>query len=104
VYRTNIPTGRRAYFMVCGDCPCAHFWPKDAIRAVQVTSRFPSIATRRCTWSDPSLIGVAISESDYGDAIEIKTGNCPCFLGLRRQTLIQARPVCITLCPGAMLI
>jgi uncharacterized protein YcsI (UPF0317 family) len=81
----------------------------DAIRAVQVTSRFPDVHGAPVHLGNPSLIGIRdLNAPDYGDAIEIMDDEIPVFwaCGVTPQAaLLQARPdFCITHAPGAMLI
>jgi uncharacterized protein YcsI (UPF0317 family) len=81
----------------------------DAIRAVQVTSRFPSVHGAPVHLGDPALIGIAdITRPDYGDAVDVMPDELPVFwaCGVTPQAAItQARPeFCITHAPGAMLI
>ncbi len=80
-----------------------------AIRAVQVTSRFPNVHGAPVHIGDPSLIGITdLSMPDYGDAVEVMSDELPVFwaCGVTPQAAIQqARPeFCITHAPGAMLI
>jgi len=81
----------------------------DAIRAVQVTSRFPDVHGAPVHLGDPKLIGISdLNAPDYGDAVEIMDDEIPVFwaCGVTPQAaLLQARPdFCITHAPGAMLI
>lgn len=81
----------------------------DAIRAVQVTSRFPQVHGAPVHMGDPALIGISdLSKPDYGDAVEVMPDELPVFwaCGVTPQAAIrQARPAfCITHAPGAMLI
>ena len=81
----------------------------DAIRAVQVTSRFPSVHGAPVHLGDPAQIGIAdLARPDYGDAVDVLPGELPVFwaCGVTPQAAItQARPeFCITHAPGAMLI
>ena len=81
----------------------------DAIRAVQVTSRFPQVHGAPVHLGDPSLIGIAeLARPDYGDAVAVLPDEIPVFwaCGVTPQAAIrQARPpLCITHAPGAMLI
>lgn len=80
-----------------------------AIRAVQVTSRFPNVHGAPVHIGDPSLIGITdLSTPDYGDAVEVMPDELPVFwaCGVTPQAALQqARPeFCITHAPGAMLI
>lgn len=109
MYRTNIPTQAAGVFhgpMVVSMRPML---AADAIRAVQVTSRFPNVHGAPVHLGDPALIGIAdISAPDYGDAVEVKSGEIPVFwaCGVTPQAALrQAQPeFCITHAPGAMLI
>ena len=81
----------------------------DAIRAIQVTSRFPSVHGAPVHLGDPSLIGIAdIAKPDYGDAVEILPGEIPVFwaCGVTPQSVVAAvKPeFCITHAPGHMLV
>jgi uncharacterized protein YcsI (UPF0317 family) len=83
--------------------------PADAIRAVQITSRFPNVHGAPVHIGDPAQIGITdLSRPDYGDAVEVLPGELPVFwaCGVTPQAAIeQARPdFCITHAPGAMLI
>jgi uncharacterized protein YcsI (UPF0317 family) len=81
----------------------------DAIRAVQITSRFPGVHGAPVHMGDPAQIGIAdLAHPDYGDAVEVLPDELPVFwaCGVTPQAAIaQARlPFCITHAPGAMLI
>lgn len=81
----------------------------DAVRAIQVTSRFPNVHGAPVHIGDPSLIGIHdLSKPDYGDAVDVMPDELPVFwaCGVTPQAAIQqARPAfCITHAPGAMLI
>lgn len=83
--------------------------PADAIRAVQVTSRFPNVHGAPVHMGDPAQIGIGdLSRPDYGDAVDVMPGEIPVFwaCGVTPQAAIErARPdFCITHAPGAMLI
>ncbi|WP_161974543.1 putative hydro-lyase [Piscinibacter terrae] len=109
MYRTNIQTEPAGPFhgpMVVSMRPLR---AADAIRAIQVTSRFPDVHGAPVHIGDPSLIGIKeLSLPDYGDAVEVMRDELPLFwaCGVTPQAAItQARPeFCITHAPGAMLI
>jgi uncharacterized protein YcsI (UPF0317 family) len=109
MYRTNIqtvPAGRFAGPMVVSMRPLK---PADAIRAIQVTSRFPSVHGAPVHFGDPAAIGIAdIGRPDYGDAVDIRPGEVPVFwaCGVTPQSVIAAvrPPFCITHAPGHMLV
>lgn len=80
-----------------------------AIRAVEITSRFPTVHGAPVHVGDPALIGIAdIARPDYGDAVEVMPDELPVFwaCGVTPQAaILNARPdFCITHAPGAMLI
>jgi len=81
----------------------------DAIRAVQISARFPAVHGAPVHLGDPSLIGIRdLSRPDYGDAVEVMPDELPVFwaCGVTPQAaLAAARPaLCITHAPGSMLI
>ena len=83
--------------------------PADTIRAVQITSRFPSVHGAPVHLGLPEAIGIAdIGKPDYGDAVPIRPGEMPVFwaCGVTPQAVIaRVRPAfCITHAPGSMLI
>jgi uncharacterized protein YcsI (UPF0317 family) len=109
MYRSNIATESAGVFhgpMVVSMRP---FKAADAIRAVQITSRFPNVHGAPLHMGDPALIGISdLSKPDYGDAIDVLPDEIPVFwaCGVTPQAAIaEARPeFCITHAPGAMLI
>lgn len=109
MYRSNIQTERAGIFhgpMVVSMRPMT---AAAAIRAVQVTSRFPNVHGAPVHLGDPVAIGITdLAAPDYGDAVEVMDGEIPVFwaCGVTPQAaLVQARPAfCITHAPGAMLI
>jgi uncharacterized protein YcsI (UPF0317 family) len=109
MYRTNIATQPAGVFsgpMVVSMRP---FKAAAAIRAIQVTSRFPNVHGAPVHLGDPSLIGISqLNQPDYGDAVDVMADEIPVFwaCGVTPQAaLAQARPdFCITHAPGAMLI
>lgn len=84
--------------------------PADAIRAVQVTSRFPTVHGAPVHLGLPELIGVRdITKPDFGpERAEVQGDELPVFwaCGVTPQSVIrQARPpLCITHAPGHMLV
>ncbi|MET4163376.1 uncharacterized protein YcsI (UPF0317 family) [Marinobacterium sp. MBR-111] len=109
MYRTNIackPAGRFSGDMVVSMRPMK---PADAIRAIQICSRFPSVHGAPVHFGDPAAIGIRdIGRPDFGDAVSIRPGEVPVFwaCGVTPQVAIeQARPpFCITHSPGHMLV
>ena len=83
--------------------------PKDAVRAVQVTSRMPFVHGAPIHFGDPEAIGIKdISKPDFGDASLIKPGEVPVFwaCGVTPQAVAMAvKPeFMITHAPGHMFI
>ncbi|MDX6751017.1 putative hydro-lyase [Geminicoccaceae bacterium 1502E] len=109
MYRTSIQTAPAGPFggpLVVSMRPMT---PAHAIRAVQVTSRFPSVHGAPVHLAAPEQIGIAdIMKPDWGDAPEIRDGEIPVFwaCGVTPQAAIErARPeICITHKPGHMLV
>jgi uncharacterized protein YcsI (UPF0317 family) len=109
MYRTSIPTHAAGVFggpLVVSMRPLR---AADAIRAIQVTSRFPSVHGAPVHIGDPALIGIAdVNRPDYGDPVEIREGEMPVFwaCGVTPQSVVAAvRPeFCITHAPGHMLV
>ncbi|MEA2898003.1 MAG: hypothetical protein QOJ84_3618 [Bradyrhizobium sp.] len=109
MYRTNIPCASAGPFagpMVVSMRPLK---PSDAIRAVQITSRFPSVHGAPVHLGHPHSIGIAdIGKPDYGDAVPINADEIPVFwaCGVTPQAVISAAklPFAITHAPGLMLV
>ena len=109
MYRSNIATTPAGPFngpMVVSMRPLKAI---DAIRAIQITSRFPNVHGAPVHIGNPALIGLAdLANPDYGDAVDVLPDEIPVFwaCGVTPQAAItQARPeFCITHAPGAMLI
>ena len=109
MYRTNIPCVPAGVFsgpMVVSMRPMK---PADAIRAVQITSRFPSVHGAPVHIGFPQQIGIAdLGRPDYGDAVPVGADELPVFwaCGVTPQAAIaHVKPAfCITHAPGMMLI
>jgi uncharacterized protein YcsI (UPF0317 family) len=109
MYRTSIPCVPAGVFhgpLVVSMRPLR---PTDAIRAVQITSRFPSVHGAPVHLGMPEMIGIRdIGKPDYGDAVPVRKDELPVFwaCGVTPQAAIAAvKPeFCITHAPGSMLI
>jgi len=109
MYRTNIACQSAGPFagpMVVSMRP---FKPKDAIRAVQITSRFPSVHGAPVHLGLPEQIGIAdINKPDYGDPVPVAADEIPVFwaCGVTPQAVIASAklPFAITHAPGLMLV
>ena len=83
--------------------------PANAIRAVQITTRFPSVHGAPVHLGKPGMIGISdIAKPDWGDAVPIHDDEIPVFwaCGVTPQSVIATvKPeFCITHYPGAMLV
>ncbi len=109
MYRTNIQTVPAGVFhgpMVVSMRPMK---PADAVRAVQVTSRFPRVHGAPVHIGLPHMIGIEdLDRPDFGQAVEVKSDELPVFwaCGVTPQSVAMAArpPFCITHSPGSMLI
>jgi uncharacterized protein YcsI (UPF0317 family) len=109
MYRTNIDcraAGPFAGKMVVSMRP---FLAADAIRAVQICTRFPSVHGAPIHLGDPALIGIGdLSRPDYGDPVTVRDRELPVFwaCGVTPQVALESArpPFCITHSPGCMLV
>src|SRR3569832_2535359 len=109
MYRTSIETTPAGPFhgpMVVSMRPLK---PADAIRAVQISSRFPAVHGAPVHLGHPHSIGIAdIAKPDYGDAVPEEADEIPVFwaCGVTPQAVIAAAklPFAITHAPGLMLV
>jgi uncharacterized protein YcsI (UPF0317 family) len=109
MYLTNIETEPAGPFrgpMVVSMRPLT---PANAIRAIEITSRFPKVHGAPVHIGKPELIGINDLDSPWaGDGVEVKADELPVFwaCGVTPQSVVlQARPpICITHAPGCMLV
>ncbi len=85
------------------------FRPADAIRAIQITARFPAAHGAPVHIGQPQAIGIAdLARPDYGDAVGVHADELPVFwaCGVTPQAAIAAAklPFAITHAPGSMLV
>lgn len=109
MYRTSIETSPAGPFRGPLVVSMRPMKPADAIRAVQITSRFPSVHGAPVHLGKPESIGIAdIAVPDYGDAVPVYDDEIPVFwaCGVTPQSVVAAaRPeFCITHYPGSMLV
>ena len=80
MYRSNIATTSAGVFsgpMVVSMRPMK---PADAIRAVQITSRFPNVHGAPVHLGDPAQIGISdLATPDYGDAVDVMADEIAVF-------------------------
>ena len=109
MYRTNrqtIPAGRFAGPLVVSMRPMK---AADAIKAVQITSRFAAVHGAPVHLGNPALIGIGdLTRPDFGDPVTLAPDELPVFwaCGVTPQAVVMAsRPaLCITHAPGYMLV
>lgn len=109
MYRTNMPCAGSGPFqgnMVVSMRPLP---AADAIRAIQICSRFPSVHGAPVHLGDPRQIGIDdIASPDFGDPVSIRPHDIPVFwaCGVTPQVALEAArlPLAITHEPGHMLV
>jgi uncharacterized protein YcsI (UPF0317 family) len=109
MYRTSIATTPAGPFhgpMVVSMRPMT---PAKAIRAVQITTRFPAVHGAPVHLGKPELIGIAdLDKPDWGDRVPVNDDEIPVFwaCGVTPQSVVAtAKPeFCITHYPGSMLV
>jgi len=109
MYRTNIDctaVGQFAGQMVVSMRP---FAPPEALRAAEISGRFPSVHGEPVHYANPEHIGITdVDQPDYGDSVTIKEGEHPLFwaCGVTPQVALENAkpPFCITHSPGSMLV
>ena len=109
MYRTNIECKSAGRFSGTTVVSMRPMKPKDAIRAIQICTRFPSVHGAPLHFGSPEDIGISnIDQPDFGDAVTIKEGEVPVFwaCGVTPQVAIENAkpPLCITHSPGYMLV
>ncbi|MBD5772543.1 putative hydro-lyase [Marinomonas colpomeniae] len=109
MYRTNIACKSAGPFSGNTVVSMRPMTPKDAIRAIQICTRFPSVHGAPLHFGNPESIGIKdINNPEFGDAVTIKEGEVPVFwaCGVTPQVALeQAKPpLCITHSPGCMLV
>lgn len=109
MFRTNIackPAGSFHGPLVVSMRPMS---PADAIKAVQVTSRYPQVHGAPIHLGKPDLIGISdVNSPDFGDAVPVQDDELPVFwaCGVTPQAVVMAAkpPLVITHSPGCMFV
>jgi uncharacterized protein YcsI (UPF0317 family) len=109
MWRTSIQTAPAGPFrgpMVVSMRPLS---PADAIRAIQVTSRFAAVHGAPVHIGLPGEIGITdLTKPDYGDAVEVEAGELPVFWACGvtpQEALLRAKlPLAVTHAPGHMFV
>ncbi|TCO71488.1 putative hydro-lyase [Marinisporobacter balticus] len=109
MYITTIPCKEAGIFSGPTVVSMRPMSPHQVIKAVQITSRYPSIHGAPIHIGDPSSIGINdIHKPDFGDSIDIKKGEIPVFwaCGVTPQAVaMNVKPeIMITHAPGHMFI
>lgn len=109
LYRTGIETAPAGPFRGPMIVSMRPFLPADAIRAIEITSRFPRVHGAPVHFGAPGLIGIDdIARPWSGAPPVLNDDEVPVFwaCGVTPQTAIEAArpPICITHKPGHMLV
>lgn len=109
MFRTNIPTTPAGKFSGPLVVSMRPMTPAQAIRAVQVTSRYPDVHGAPIHLGAPGEIGIAdIMQPDFGDAVRVADDEIPVFwaCGVTPQSVAMAvkPPLMITHAPGCMFV
>lgn len=109
MYLTNIPCKEAEAFKGSLVVSMRPMTERQAIRAIQVTSRFPSVHGAPVHFGAPDKIGISdLSHPDFGDAVTIRDDEIPVFwaCGVTPQAAVMAsKPeIAITHAPGHMFI
>jgi len=109
VYVSSLPTESAGPYKAPLVVTMRAFKPADAIRAIQITSRFPNVHGAPVHIGDPAQIGVDLSNryQNVGDGT-VGDGQIPVFwaCGLTPQLAVMSAkpPLCITHAPSSMLV
>jgi uncharacterized protein YcsI (UPF0317 family) len=109
MYRSNIllePAGPFSGEMVVSMRPLR---PADAIRAIQICTRYPSVHGAPIHLGHPAAIGIHdLAQPDFGDPVPVEADELPVFwaCGVTPQHSLESAglPFAITHSPGHMLI
>jgi uncharacterized protein YcsI (UPF0317 family) len=109
MYRTSIETTPAGPFRGPLVVSMRPLKPADAIRAVQITTRFPAVHGAPVHLGMPELIGIKdIEKPTWGDPPQVKDDEMPVFwaCGVTPQSVVMTvKPeFCITHYPGCMLV
>lgn len=109
MYRTSIETTPAGPFRGKLVVSMRPFTPANAIRAIQITSRYPTVHGAPVHIGRPDLIGIEdLAKPWVGEATEVRDDELPLFwaCGVTPQSVVlDAKvPFCITHSPGHMLV
>jgi len=109
MYRTNIPCQSAGIFQGPVVVSMRPMTSEQAIRAVQITTKFPNVHGAPIHIGDPTEIGIQdIYSPDYGEIVTIKDHEVPVFwaCGVTPQAVVmESQPsLMITHAPGCMFV
>jgi len=109
MFRTSVDTAPAGPFRGKLVVTMRPFKPADAIRAIEITARYPRVHGSPVHIGFPEKIGIEnLAEPWAGDPTEVKEGEIPLFwaCGITPQSVVMdAKPsLCITHSPGHMLV
>jgi uncharacterized protein YcsI (UPF0317 family) len=109
MYRTSVDTVAAGPFRGKLVVSMRPFSPVDAIRAIEITSRYPRVHGSPVHLGDPRAIGIDdLGKPWAGDPTEVREGEVPLFwaCGVTPQSVVlDAKPArCITHSPGPKLV
>jgi len=109
MYRTSVDTVPAGPFRGKLVVSMRPFKPADAIRAIEITSRYPRVHGSPIHVGFPEMIGIENLDQPWaGDATEVRADELPLFwaCGITPQSVVlEAKPsLCITHSPGHMLV
>jgi uncharacterized protein YcsI (UPF0317 family) len=109
MYRTNLACRPAGVFRGPMTVSMRPLTPAQAVRAVEVCSRFPRAHGAPVHLGDPAAIGIHdLTRPDFGDPVEIRSGEIPVFwaCGVTPQTVaMEVRPpLLLTHKPGHMFV
>jgi uncharacterized protein YcsI (UPF0317 family) len=83
--------------------------PDDAVRAAQITGRYPQVHGAPIHWGDPAAIGIRdLDKPDFGDAVTVRGDEVPVFwaCGVTPQAVVMQSkpPIALTHAPGCMFV
>lgn len=109
MYRTSIDCESAGDFAGKLVVSMRPFNAADAIRAIQICTRFPAVHGAPIHLGDPAEIGIdTLDRPDFGDRVQVAKGEIPLFwaCGVTPQVALEAAklPMAITHSPGCMLV
>tara|TARA_R110002111_G_scaffold168038_1_gene233802 strand:+ start:68659 stop:69456 length:798 start_codon:yes stop_codon:yes gene_type:complete len=109
MYRTTIPCESAGIFSGPLVVSMRPFKPPDAIRAVQITGRFPAVHGAPVHLGFPEQLGITdLTQPDFGDAVPVEPDELPVFwaCGVTPQAVLMEAKLefAITHSPGCMFV